>query len=345
MKIYKLPFFPSPYPDELLYSVVSRFHLRSCNCSYKFTTKMLLGTSDFGQCFDSLNNLELISRKLPSGDTSTVMRLVMNHTMFPLYRPFSMLHWRDFTTLATRPHNRKCLFKIPGGRKWYKRKKSSQSYFLEPIKGEQRFLRFCPECLLFDCGAFGESYWHRSHQIHGLDICHKHGSKLVETDIETMPSTRNIRYALPDMEMITRTCVKQEASAIQRLAGAACWLLNCGDDLIGPEDVKKLYRNTLKEKELSRCIDTKRLLLSLEAYCRVNGVSAEPIMLLKYDSLIWIKSLIDPKSFDSHPVDHLVFMDYLGISTTQLILNPNRALPIGHESGHAECCGRAFRVG
>ncbi|WP_338028717.1 TniQ family protein [Gloeothece citriformis] len=41
-----LRFFPNPYPDELLYSILARYHLRSGNNSPKITLKELFNDSN-----------------------------------------------------------------------------------------------------------------------------------------------------------------------------------------------------------------------------------------------------------------------------------------------------------
>ena len=40
-----IPFFPAPYPDELWYSVICRYHIRSGNPSVKYSIRELYGTN------------------------------------------------------------------------------------------------------------------------------------------------------------------------------------------------------------------------------------------------------------------------------------------------------------
>lgn len=284
---------------------------------------MLFGNSNFGRSLDSLDNIEMISRQLAGESFSTVMRLVMDNTMFPLYRPFSFQGWQYFTNSTTRPINRKFLFKFPGGRKWRTDKQGIRSYFLEPVKGEQRYLRFCPECVSSDNSIYGEPYWHRSHQIYGINLCHKHGLPLAETTIETMPSGENVRYVLPDLNVTKSIYSKGKDSVMLRIAQAAYWLLNFNDDLITLNDVKRLYKQALTEKGNLIGKKFESIPSGLEDYCLTNDISTEPIMQLRYGTFVWVKDLVDLNSCDAHPVDHLIFMDYLGIPTKRLILDQN----------------------
>lgn len=280
---------------------------------------MLLGEKHFIQSLDSLLNIEIISRKLSGDYTSTVLRLVMNNTMFPLYRPFSTIGWRSFANSTACPPNRNFLFKLPGGRKWRTDKQRKRSFFLEPVKGEQRFLRLCPECTLEDNSIYGEPYWHRSHQIYGINLCHKHGLILVETTIEIMTSANNIKYVLPNIGLASEANYGKQGLAMQRIAQTAHWLLNFQDDLITVHELKKLYECALSGKGhiLNRKYNS--LPFGLEDYFHANEISTDPIKQLFYDTFIWMKCLVAPNSFDAHPVDHLIFLDYLGLSTKQLI--------------------------
>ena len=40
-----IPFFPAPYPDELWYSVICRYHIRSGNPSFKYSIRELYGAN------------------------------------------------------------------------------------------------------------------------------------------------------------------------------------------------------------------------------------------------------------------------------------------------------------
>ena len=52
-----------------------------------------------------------------------------------------------------------------------------------PSTGVDRHLRYCPLCAEEDREKHGETYWHREHQIIGIDVCPKHGCFLKETGI------------------------------------------------------------------------------------------------------------------------------------------------------------------
>lgn len=55
--------------------------------------------------------------------------------------------------------------------------------FQKNQRGTGRFLRYCPMCAKEDREKYGETYWHRIHQIEGIQICRKHGCYLCESKI------------------------------------------------------------------------------------------------------------------------------------------------------------------
>lgn len=60
-----LPYFPASYPDELLYSVLARFHRHTCSVSPKRTMDDLFGNRDARATVDLPGHLGSLSRRLP----------------------------------------------------------------------------------------------------------------------------------------------------------------------------------------------------------------------------------------------------------------------------------------
>jgi hypothetical protein len=100
---------------------------------------------------------------------TTIQEIILNRTMFPYYGRFLPKERRNkaFTAMINGERGYKNHLAIP------KRK-----------DGEKRFLRYCPLCVQKDRESFGETYWHRIHQITGIDICPIHKCHLVNSDVE-----------------------------------------------------------------------------------------------------------------------------------------------------------------
>lgn len=104
---------------------------------------------------------EQISRMYPMDE------LVLNNTMYPQYARFVPLEQKK-TALFRLGHD-SCdihhLFAV-----------------LPRDEGEQ-YLRFCPLCVKADRETYGETYWHRKHQIRNMSICTKHKCRLMESSV------------------------------------------------------------------------------------------------------------------------------------------------------------------
>jgi hypothetical protein len=90
-----LGFFTDPHPDELLYSVCSRYHERAGNRSKESTAYDLFGTGHAKIVIDLPSRLGHLVSQLPPGHCYTVERFINENTMLPYYEPFL-------------PHSRAC---------------------------------------------------------------------------------------------------------------------------------------------------------------------------------------------------------------------------------------------
>lgn len=99
---------------------------------------------------------------------TTIEEIVENHTMFPYYGRFLNQDRREraFNSLVSMGGNYRYLLAIPKSK-----------------DGTGRYLRYCPLCVIDDREQYGETYWHRHHQITGVNICPKHKCYLISSDV------------------------------------------------------------------------------------------------------------------------------------------------------------------
>ena len=156
-----LHFFPIPYPDELFYSVVCRYHLRSGNRSFRQTQLDLFDSTGAKQYYLGLpNNLATLVNKLPLGSSFTINQILEKQTLFSYYRRF--LSNREVKRLQELMEGKESqsiaqVAKIPKLKLYY-----------------PESLRFCPQCLGEDLQQYGETYWHLFHQVSGIRVCLTH---------------------------------------------------------------------------------------------------------------------------------------------------------------------------
>ncbi|RJW53976.1 hypothetical protein DXC92_01535 [Clostridiales bacterium TF09-2AC] len=154
-----LQYFPTPYPDELWYSVLCRYHIRNGNYN-------LLMARNRSQCpvqlfFPDSSISETISQ-LPEGLFS-VRDIALNHTLLPY-----------FSRMYTQERKQELVNSL------YSSTMENSNPEWRVIARSMPKLKYCPECISEDQGRYGESYWHREHQIPHMPICRKHGCRLKE---------------------------------------------------------------------------------------------------------------------------------------------------------------------
>ena len=163
-----IAFFPQSYPDELLYSRISRYHQRTGNARFVFTAeevykngKVTHPSVDFVNAYTN-DAMEWIAKE------ETWETVAEKHTMYPAFIRFLPLKKREEAVDGV----------INCNGNWKK-------LMCLPILNEKRFLRYCPKCVEEDRAAFGETYWHREHQLPRTRICAKHTCFLENSEVAT----------------------------------------------------------------------------------------------------------------------------------------------------------------
>lgn len=159
-----IAFFPELYPDELIYSVIARYHQRS---GYELLVSTIDDIYRHRTVRPSFEFLNAFTQDAVSWLTKTKSfeDLVLYHSMYPFYAWFLPLDRKQTAFEAL------C------------RQEGCWDNLLSIRKTGDRFFRYCPKCAYEDRKRYGETYWHRSHQIQRLKVCPLHGCYLVDTDI------------------------------------------------------------------------------------------------------------------------------------------------------------------
>ncbi len=154
--------FPEFYPDELLYSLLARYYVQSGYISLSYAIDDLYVHKYTTPDIEFINELkqdavEAVTRQMP------MEQVIEKHTMFPSYGRFMTKQRKQqaFQELVSMHGNFNNLLALPKNQ-----------------RGTKRVLRYCPVCAKSDREMYGESYWHRSHQLQGIDCCPEHGCYL-----------------------------------------------------------------------------------------------------------------------------------------------------------------------
>ena len=156
-----LHYFPTPYPDELWYSVLCRYHVRSGNRESATTIRNLLNDKDHGTfaTFLPTKAIPEIISQLPEG-LLDVRDIALNHTLFKYIFRFNSLADKEAFLASA----------LTGGRSAFSVRIQRPDSLKE--------LKYCPLCMKEDRETYGEAYWHTSHQIPYVSVCQKHKCRL-----------------------------------------------------------------------------------------------------------------------------------------------------------------------
>ena len=162
-----IAYFPKIYPGELLYSQLARYYTQSGYMAYRYAAEDLYINRTIRPDIEFLNGFTndaflRITQFMP------METIVENHTMFSYYGRFLPIERRNnaFQSLVAMQGNYKNLLVIP-------RRKTDKN----------KYVRYCPLCAMDDRKNYGETYWHREHQMQGVNICDIHGCYLKESNL------------------------------------------------------------------------------------------------------------------------------------------------------------------
>ncbi len=159
-------YFPTIYPDELVYSWFCRYYVHSGCFTHKAAMQELYCKRSDNPSKEFIGHLNP-QAKAKVGSICPLDKLVLHHTMFPQYARFIPLEQKQ-SALYRLEHDA-CdvhhLFSV-----------------LPRVDGEQ-YMKFCPLCAQEDRETYGETYWHRKHQIRNMSICTKHCCRLVKSSV------------------------------------------------------------------------------------------------------------------------------------------------------------------
>ena len=163
-----IAYFPEIYPDELLYSQLARYFAHSGYMAYVCAAEDLFESRAVRPDIEFLN---AYTRDALERITSEMLmeNVIIRHTMFPYYGRFLPIERRTqaFHALLNTQSNYRDFLYMPTRKDHRPRK-----------------LRYCPMCAEDDRKRYGETYWHRLHQMIGVNICGKHHCQLIETDVQ-----------------------------------------------------------------------------------------------------------------------------------------------------------------
>jgi hypothetical protein len=302
-------FFPTAHPDELFYSLCARYSDR-----VQYSNKENIGLELFGARASSASvelpsHLDFFVAGLPHGHQLSINRIIDSHTLLPLYAPFIP---------AKRVELIRERMRTPNGL-GIQNSASSTYTILRPVE----WLRFCPLCMIEDQRRFGECYWHRTHQIFGVEVCPLHYVFLENSNVRI----RNRRYRSKYVSACQALC-PVEPRALDPSKPHDQVLIYLA------QDFKRLLEQPIYDLDIPRLLDCYVSLLAGKGLFSPNGTIKESRLLEEFrqyypeailnifkcnyissKSHYWPSQVIKnlKRGTTTHPLRHLLLIHFLGL--------------------------------
>lgn len=300
-----LIYFPTPYEDETLYSLLARYHVHVGNQSPKITIKELFGTTTNRAATDLQGNLSSLVNRLPYQCPIDIQDII-NFTTLSFYRPFideerfskvknSMIN-NNGATVHTR------LGVVASG-----------------ISIKER-LYYCTECVIEDKERYGETYWRRTHQAPGVYICTDHKEELKSVEFFKAEINQHLFLQADDVvieEGSTNSSLSGSPELIGILHAISIDVKYILDNELKPRSLvfyRNKYVSILKEKGLANSngrVKQKQLETNFKSYYKQRCLKLLGVKLEEDSEVSWLRAIVRKPRKSFHPLYHILMMRFL----------------------------------
>lgn len=323
-------FFPTIYEDEILYSVIARYHRRSANTTLIYSLDDLFSNKYIKVNIDLPGYINKLIDNFPKYCNYTGKDIILRTTMYPFFAFFSSPSFSEelFNLMLENDNNS---IQAKAGIK--RMNINTPTYF-----------RFCEECMSEDMENYGEFYWHRIHQIPGVHICPKHRKVLYDSKVKL--KNYNIREFISPSE---ENCVKNEVVNYSKDIEDKLYQLSKDIEFIFNTDIEKKdenwywknYQNALIKMGLATINGN---LIVREVVCRFKSFYGEEFLNLLQCNINdegynnWLLDIFRKPRKRHHPIKHILIIRFLGYSIKEMVETKIRYKPFG--SGPWPCMNK-----
>ena len=312
--------FPTPYPGELLYSTIGRYHLRAGNVYWKHTLEDLYGKRTISATAFLPSGIYSLVKSLPINTTIDEQTLIFGHTLYPFYSSFLQKEKANSIYEAMLSDDGKRIY--------------MQSGMMASSIKQNKYFKYCPVCL--KDSNYGEMYWQRQHQLPGRLICLKHRVWLEESSVSIIQSNKHI-FTLPNEE----NCCLVEGRPVDK--GLMDFYLDFH------KQAEILLNKRFGHKTFSHFTEFYRKHLIEKGYANFNGQVNQRKL---YDAFIsfyshqflenlnidvgslrlWLESITRKHRKSFHPYYHILMLIFLGLEVADIFMDGSTSVePFGKQ--------------
>jgi len=295
-------FFPTPYPDECLYSILCRYCVRTGYTVLKPVQKLLFGGQ---QCLASSIffpiRLDLVKKWYGANSGVTRKLIAEKHTMHPY---MTIVYPDKFRRQADAVINGADLPKT------FDKTGTQRSHRLWP-----KYLRYCPDCVRDDVAAYGETYWHRVHQLPAMMYCTKHHVRLCESGVQVIGSRMGFYPA--SAEPMSEYSGEYDSLASHkeqfiRIGLESEWLLQHGVSIDWGLGLHQKYKRHFRDKGIATVQGVSDYTLIVDAFETYWGKDFLDCLRMELsDNREWIRQIYEAGMISFKPIYHILLMCFL----------------------------------
>jgi hypothetical protein len=303
-----IAFFPDPYPEELLYSVIARYQERVMVIDRKAALLDLFGTLNALAVIALPSHLGALVANLPPGNPYTPEILIKQNTLLPYFAPFLERNQLE-SIMADMIGERGSAV-------------AGRAGLMASTVKDPTTLQFCPCCVEADRKQYGEAYWHRVHQLPGVCCCpHHHVTMLLNSKVST--HNARTRHGFVTLEAVLRSQeealeeVADQRSPVQKfIAQESQRLLANWMPSLGFEVLQGCYITALQEKDLalpSGRARARELVTGIIDYFGCDFLRQYGCDLPDDSEHTWVLRMVRRPKGSQHPLKHLLLLHFLGL--------------------------------
>lgn len=321
-------FFPAPYEDEILYSILARYSILNDSILRETIVRELYGKNIIYSNIDLPFAISRLVSNLPLFSKINEESIIYNNTLYPFYSAF-----------LSKSNSQFIYNSMVGDIGSQINLKSGQAN--SNIK-KNDYLRFCPQCFIQDMSNRGQSFWRRQHQIPSMIVCGNHRCFLQDSLVQNGKDTKT-GFISPNEEncIIDRNCFDKfieiysqshkcvdEENIKQDIMDKSLHLLKNIDFLLSNrveyqniEFFIYKYIDALREKKLTNSAGFAYLKKIQNEFMKYYGEAFLTLTQSMYsvdNTCNWLYLFLRRNKGIRHPIRHILFSMFLGIELKDL---------------------------
>lgn len=320
--------FPDPLPDELLYGAFARYTDIMKFNNLKGVHYQLFGLYDLRSIIELPTHIDSLIEHLPEGHQYTPEKVINYNTLLPYYASFLPSERVDKIKELMRGEDGKAVYLLSG----------ITAYSIS----KPNILKYCPKCIKDDVDIYGSAYWHRVHQLPGVEVCTRHHVLLNYSDVQINNRRTLHSYHCPPVinnEHVVPVNVHQkEDRQLLRIAEDSQWLM---DNTVENMDMNELYhtiKNRLKSEgwlSLSgKTVYINELKKQFIEYFSPSLLNQLQCCIDDNSQSTWLERLIRKPRVLQHPLHYILLIHFLRESVQDFFI---RYKSISNIENNEEC--------